>query len=76
MVQWKRERRVGAEVGVRSAANGCQERRGPDTHWVRQIGRDVLERGVAALSQQGDDAYRKVIAVDQGNIVEGLIGIG
>ena len=76
MVQWKRERRVGAEVGVRSAAHGCQERRGPDTNWVRQIGRNVLECGVAALGQQGDDAYRKVVAVDQGNVVESLICIG
>lgn len=68
------EREGGVDEGGGGEGGGGDEGRGGDADWVGEVGRDVgfgvVGRGCGA--EEGDDAHGEVVAVDEGDVVEGL----
>ncbi len=60
----------GVAVGARGRGCGQKTGRG-NTGGVGEIGRDILQVGVVAGDV--DDSYRKVVAIDEGDVVECLL---
>ena len=67
-----RKRGVGAQIRVGRVALSRQQRGGADTDGVCEVRWDIRERLVVGFWVQGYDAERDVVAVDEGDVVEGL----
>ena len=68
---------VGGEgTGERGRRDGCELRCGANAAWVGEVGRDVGGGGAGVGGGRGraevDDAHGQVVAVDDGEVVEGL----
>lgn len=67
---------VGAEGEVGGGALLGEEGGGADAHRIREVGRNLRQGGIARFRVEGDDGDGQVVAVDEGDVVEGLAGRG
>ena len=76
LVEREGEGGVGAEVGVGEGAGFGEQGGGADADRVGEVGRDEGQARVVGLRVEGDDGQGQVVAVDEGDVVEGLAAAG